>query len=695
MTNSSDTTGLSETLLELLRTNNPFISGAAAEPWSKSFPDIASINRRAFEDILNLIQSKVDYPRVPLAGIVRGEAGEGKTHLLRRILLACKKANPPSLFVFVRPWFDATQPFRHLLQEIVLCLAEKNEGQDDFSQFDRLVAEIIRDYVHYRVRGNPTPANTAFLEQFETDVFYFYKNEVNAKAMAIIERDAVDYVHRQSPRTRREFLEVIFQYKDSEKRGLVVEWLQGSDLDDVDCQRLGVHSREKDSDETKEQHARDMIMTLGLLFTQYRLPMVICFDQIDSFTQSAEVIGFGKMIDLLVNHTWNILPLAFVRDDTWNSLFKEHLPSATRERLITNVLELSSATQEESQQLVSRRIEHVFGESADETNTIKEWLLPLLKKRLQASAYNSPREVIRVANSIIRGAGIIRDGSELSTESPNPNETLDAEYKAAYESVATDFSKWIPDSEYLKEAAKLFLTHQESVQSCTPGEDKYTSWTGTLINSEGNEIPYVCFINKSGHHFSVLNTLTRAKEFLQKHPHGVCTYVTDARHDFKSTWTTTNERRQEVEKQGGNIVILDQSQVVRWYGLLSLTGKISGGDISIGMRTATTEDLENFLRSGFSTYATEGLFDQLLTPLKIVPSSEPESVPPVYQFVDAAKNCLAQCSWPVLATDMLTNKLREEGFEVAHEWCLEQLGKNQHIFNLLQSRDGFIVKLVK
>ena len=112
MTDHSSPTVLPATPLGLLQGNNPFRTGVATEPWCNTSPDIASINRQAFEDVLNLIKNQSEFPKESLAGAVLGEVGEGKTHLLRRILLACTNSEPPTLFVFVRPWIDAGRPFQ-------------------------------------------------------------------------------------------------------------------------------------------------------------------------------------------------------------------------------------------------------------------------------------------------------------------------------------------------------------------------------------------------------------------------------------------------------------------------------------------------------------------------------------------------------------------------------------------------------
>ena len=623
MSDSSQKKKLSDSLLESLRRNNPFTSNAASDPWFNRFPDIASINRKAFDEVCGQIKRKTDEPRTPLTGLILGEAGMGKTHLLRRILLDCRKQDSSALFVFVKPLFDSNRPMHHLLQEIVLSLSKNNEGEQSFSQFDWLVAEIIRDYVRYRIKNSPhdaTPNNMRFLEHFEADVFHIYTHSKNVRAgsMEIIEKEAVRYIHSQVPETSKRFLNVIFQYKTLEKRGLVRDWLKGDSLDEEDCDVLGVPPRAELSDEAREQESREILLTLGALFTRYRLPMVLCFDQLDNLIQPDLIAGFASMIHLLVNDAAGMLPLAFIRADSWNERFMKHKDKAFTDRLESNKIPLSNCNREEARELVSRRIEQVFGDGTKETIAINNWLLAKLESKM--SGDHSPREVILFANRIVREAS----EDSQPTVAPTVAENLATEYMESCEAIAADFDTWDPESEYLKKAAELFLKNQENVHTCEPGDDKYTTWTGTVRQKgKGNDLPYACFVNTGKHWQTVAATLDRCLIFLQNNPTGICTFVTDARFGFSPTWKVTNEKREKLESLGAHILVLDQPTAVRWYGLVSLSWKIGSGDVLLeterGLMTATEKDLANFLKKEFSAAANEGLFGKIVTASTIKP----------------------------------------------------------------------------
>lgn len=695
----------SPTFLDSLRARNPFADNAAANPWSRAFPDVPSINGKAFEEIARLISSKAGEPTQPLGGLILGEAGMGKTHLLRRILDHCRQSDPPALFVFVKPLFDPERPIHHLLQEIVLNLSKQTGGEHSFSQFERLVAEIIREYVRYRVTtrpGDDTPNNRCFLEKFEANVFHIFEKDVETGSMEIIDNEAVNYIHALVPETNRTFLDVIFQYKTFEKRGLVRDWIKGGTLDDENCAILGVPSRADFSKEAMEHEARDMLLSLGVLFERYRLPMVICFDQLDNLVAPALIAGFASMIHLLINDVSNMLPLAFIRGDSWNERFQKHPDRAFFDRLTHNTMPLTNCTREQARQLIIARIDGVFRPDDQDGESAKNWLLKQFDAKLDAETKISPREVIFLTNRIIR------DSDQSTATLPKPSDGLAVEYKVAHETVASSFDNWDPDSEYLKEALELFLQNRENVVEFQKVNGRYANWTGRyhLETGEAN-VPFRFFINTAKHWQTVSAILGDAIGFLNKNKNSRCVYIADHRCNFSPTWKATNKKRQEFEQLGGTVLILEQSKAVRWYGLVALSLKIGSGDILLeteqGLRTATGKDLAAFLSTEFEPFEAEAGFDRLFGPFRAPTmdrtAGETIDVPPVVTPLDdnltrLICECLESATYPLLALEILLQHLEGKGVQITPEACLEHIGKNSETIALIRSCQGVMVKLV-
>ncbi|MDR2117468.1 MAG: ATP-binding protein [Planctomycetaceae bacterium] len=606
-------------ILDTLRTKNPFADNAAANPWSCIFPDVLSINSKPFEEIARLISTKAGNPEQPLAGLILGESGMGKTHLLRRILDYCRNSDTTTLFVFVKPLFDPDKPLHHLLQEIVLNLSRQTSSVYSFSQFERLVAEIMRDYVHHRVTNNAadnTPSNQRFLKQFESDVFHIFTNQqkVRGNSMEIIEKEAVNYIHSQVPETNKNFLRVIFQYKTYQKRGLVRDWIKGGILSDDDCEILGVKSRANLSEKALEHEARDMLLSLGVLFQRYRLTMVVCFDQLDNLIDSKLIGGFASMIHLLVNDLSSMLPLAFIRADSWNERFKKNSDRAFSDRLESNKIPLSNCTREQAKELIITRFDTIFPEKDKDEELVKSWLLEQFDTELNADL--SPREVIYLANRIVR------DSDSVPVLFPSVSECLAVEYRIAQETVAADFDSWDPESEYLKKALEIWLQSRRFIRDNNEGKEKYTTRTGYFVstikdvrNEEISEIiPFGFFINTSKNWSVVSAILRRAIEFLNENPNGRCVYIADQRCNFSPKWKA-NELREEFERLGGIFLILDEATVIYWYGLVALFWKIGNGDILLeteqNLRTATENDLTIFLSDQSETFEFQARFNCL------------------------------------------------------------------------------------
>ena len=132
-----------------LRGNNPFASLSSPFPWENTNPDIAQLNRETSEEIEQLIRQKRREPSVPLAGLILGEIGYGKTHMMMRILRRLRSNAQPALFAAVKAFRNPRGVMQHMLSEIFINLKLTHSGGR--SQFDLLMEGIAAAYRERRI----------------------------------------------------------------------------------------------------------------------------------------------------------------------------------------------------------------------------------------------------------------------------------------------------------------------------------------------------------------------------------------------------------------------------------------------------------------------------------------------------------------------------------------------------------------
>ena len=111
-------------ILTLLKQNNPFISPASPLPDGNSNPDLLQLSSEASENIEQLIRHKRREPKLPLAGLILGEQGTGKTNMLARILRKLRDNARPIIFINVRAFKNPKTVVQHLLDEIFISLRQ-------------------------------------------------------------------------------------------------------------------------------------------------------------------------------------------------------------------------------------------------------------------------------------------------------------------------------------------------------------------------------------------------------------------------------------------------------------------------------------------------------------------------------------------------------------------------------------------
>ena len=634
-----------DAIQEALRQKNPFLSGVAGNPWNDTSPDVFSLNKEAYEAVCDLIRGKNENPRIPMAGLILGEAGMGKTHLLKRILHATQQPEDEltSTFVFVKPLLDPDHPLQHLLREIAVDLGKSKGGK--ICQFERLVAYMAGEYGRY-------------LPQFdENEWLRYFRNEI--------------------PEVNDDLLKVLFAYRKPANQGLVLSWLRGS-IDEEHVEKLGVQDREGMSDGRREDDARHALESLGLLMERYRLPMVVCFDQLEGMRDAKIINAFGNIVQTLVNDVVCMLPLTFIRGDFWNNHFKKLLDSSVSERLSLNTYLLSTCTLEQARELIARRVENGFQNAAQEKI---DWLLGRLEKILKAGY--APRLVIQLANRAITETTDSPAGTEKEKASPPAESSVEELFKDEYlqerEKVAADFSMWPPDAERLKLTLHLWLEQQNYV-NVQLGKDKFVSLTAERAEN-GTKLQCAFIVNTAEHPKTVEAAFNRGTKFLAQYPDGFCVYITDKRCKFKEPkhWVKVHLAKEAFLEKGGKELFLDQRDAIDWYSLTSLIFKIDAGDVSI----STGENFHVLTRDDLGRYLKNGFEKNLLEPSGKDPAKLEQHI----------RKILEGSPMRILSTGTLLGRLGMEGSSIDGDFLLSFFNEREDVFTQYPASDGSSVML--
>ncbi len=650
-----------------LAERNPFFSGSAANPWDNTAPDVVSLNSDTFKHICGLIAAKDRAPREPLAGVVLGEAGIGKTHLLKRLLAHTRQNNMTVMFVSVRPFLNPKRRLRHLLQEIAANLARmevQEEARDGLTpkkkkvnQFEFLVARIIGRYLKEKTSGIG---------------------------------NAVLYFQERFPGINKNLLQAIFDYRDDVRRSLILNWLGGGINEDF-VSVLNFPDREKMDSFEMEEEAAEIVRSLGVLLEYCGMSMVVCFDQLDGMREASLILALNDVAHFLINDVSGILPLAFARTQTWHERLRHHLDIAVYQRLSSNTMRLEGCSIAQAQELIRVRIEAFFREASEDKY---QWLIGRLEGKLQEGY--APRLVIELANREITLS------PEVSRPEPSELEVVFGifadEYQQERDRVAADFDLWPPDTDRLQHALEVFLTNRVGFDSISIGDEKYISLTARHTELNRNPTNYAFIINTAEHPSTVRAAFKRGVGFLEKHGGGRCYYITDARCKFPGPqqWKKVHEVRSDFEARGGIVLVLDRERAVDWYGLMALIFKLKAEDILLpaatGFRAATMDDFTVYMRNRFA----KDLLQPVASGVCELPSDDNGKVPVIKEEELEQKiiDFLQMSPMKLKAATFLLGELIQSGEAITYEVLLEFVHKRSNLFFLYPNPDGSCIQLI-
>jgi hypothetical protein len=359
---------------------NPFRDRIVASPWDATGIDVPGIHGDVFARCVAAVET-VREARKSAGLLIHGEAGSGKTHLLRQLRARLTPSAPAdtsrrdSLFTWVRLQTSSRMIWRTLRRALVDDWFRPVAGVR--SQFDRVlfhrlaeirIAEGDLEYWHeYMLREKP-----ADLAQHIDEI---------ATALDLDRNTAVAFEHIVFGRHRRDLR----------------AWLAGDSLPQAVLDQLGM-VQEEGIDEEREEEARRVVFQLCLLAGE-KLPVVIAFDQVEALQSNREdrdsLIAFGKVVGSLHDGPTNLVLLSSVQS-SFVSVLKDVIREADAERMTSlGACSLDPVTREQALELIAARLAPLNEAATEERG--RTW--PLSEEefeRLFANNALTPRRLLTV-----------------------------------------------------------------------------------------------------------------------------------------------------------------------------------------------------------------------------------------------------------------------------------------------------------
>ena len=368
-------------MTELASLPNPFRDNVVQDAW-QSTVDIAEIHASAFSACMAGIDSAAR--GVPDSLLIYGAAGSGKTHLLARLqrhLAETARCAPDNVlrcvFTFVRLQTSPQLLWQHVRRRLASDLMRREQG---LTQLQRLIAHQLGI-----VAGRTARAGILELRVLRSQDQEALSGHVQAVATKL-----------GLPRNLCVVLEELIFNRNVRDAS---SWLMGDSLPERVLDQLGVGT---DLDEDREEAARHVVTALCRLAGE-TLPLVFCFDQVESLQRSASddesLFRFGRMAADLYDSDANVFLITCLQSALLDQL-KRAIRIADFDRMARRSALLEPLTSNQVERLVQSRLEWLPEVAAARKEVKNDPFFPLTKRFVSELSFESPcvpRRVLALA----------------------------------------------------------------------------------------------------------------------------------------------------------------------------------------------------------------------------------------------------------------------------------------------------------
>lgn len=358
---------------------NPFRETIVANPWDAPHGDVPTIHAGVFEECLRGLEQVRTTGR-SAALLIHGEAGSGKTHLLRRLRERLALRFPTAtdrdeaLYVWVRLQTSPRMIWRTVRRTLVTdWFRPLSETR---CQFDRILFHRLAEI---RVAEGDLEPWYEYLLQEDPEGLRELIERITAN-LQLDRNTHVAFEHLAFGRHRRDLR----------------AWLSGDSLPEAALERMEL-TQDEGTDEDREDQARQVVLMLCRLAGN-GLPIVLSFDQVEALEVSPgdedALFAFGQLVSTLHDGTSNVLIVSSVQSSFATRLI-DRAREADRDRMRSlGALSLSPLTREEAEALVRVRLQDAGERVPQEAQQTSLWPLSEADVSQLFSQEVSPRRLL-------------------------------------------------------------------------------------------------------------------------------------------------------------------------------------------------------------------------------------------------------------------------------------------------------------
>ncbi|MGJ5675704.1 MAG: hypothetical protein ACR9NN_19160 [Nostochopsis sp.] len=337
---------------------NPFSLGkviADTEIWGEVITNLSSLNQDIDQKIEQAISEVRQKYSTKIGIAIKGDRGTGKSHAIHRVWKKIEQEGG-AVFAYIPPCDTSNRIQSHV--RFYLSQSFTHQDVHRVTQWQKLAVAAITT-----LKG--TEFEDKYQEYLEKStqvdqLSKFIKSSVSKTDLLDFFDDLAESILENQPELDFDFLKAVLLslLKNTKQARIAFSWIKGDG--NLDTSEVGLPKVSVSQQETKSIWTIQQICKLAKVAS---LPVIICFDQLDSVEPDIEsgdspAQRIARCIDQIYSQCSNVILLCCVISDTWREI--EHMGSGIPNRVSERSVTAKPPTVEQIIEIVKLRLNYFY-----------------------------------------------------------------------------------------------------------------------------------------------------------------------------------------------------------------------------------------------------------------------------------------------------------------------------------------------